>query len=447
MTTRENELRILVVAPTGRDGELICGLLASQNIPSALFPTAEMARIELRAGAGAVMLAEEALTPSDAAVWAQEFAEQPSWSDLFHIFLTIPGERSRRIMLAQQLLGNMVLLERPVRPETLISTVQAALRSRTRQYQMRDYLAAGTLAEIALRKSEKLAVAGRLALSISHEINNPLEAVTNLLYLIGLSSSLKEAKAFGETAASELARVSEIVTQTLRFYREPSKPTLVQIPEVVNSALMLFQARLDSAEIAIEKDFRECSPILAMPGELRQVTLNLIGNALDAIGRGGTLKIRAANTSLHNNGRSHPAIRLTIADTGSGIHPDIRNSIFEPFISTKGDTGTGLGLWVSSQIVNQHGGTIQVKSRVLSPFSGTVFSVLLPLHFQTEGRYAERGNDASVSASGEISPGPEPDNRSFLQLDMTAMDAKVAATKAKPLAALNARQISTFDLA
>jgi signal transduction histidine kinase len=273
----------------------------------------------------------------------------------------------------------------------LISSIQAALRSRQRQYQMRDHLAASRLAEAALRKSEKLVVAGRLALSISHEINNPLASVTNLLYLIGLSASLEEAKGFTETAASELARVSEIVTQTLRFYREPSKPALVEISDIVNSALTLYQARLDTAEIVIERDFRGCSPILAMPGELRQVVLNLIGNAMDAIGSGGILKIRAANTHEHSNG-SRPGIRLTIADTGSGIAPAIRKSLFEPFVSTKGDTGTGLGLWLSSQIIHKHGGTIKVKSRAFSPYSGTVFSVFIPLQFRGEAHGAVLSN-------------------------------------------------------
>ncbi|HUY93647.1 MAG TPA: ATP-binding protein, partial [Terracidiphilus sp.] len=382
MTIKEMELRALVIAPTGRDGELISNLLASHGIPCELFATSEAARMEARAGAGVVIMAEEAMHLPDIDMWASQIGEQPSWSELFFLLLTVPGERSRKRMLAQQPLGNMVLLERPVRPETLISTVRVALRSRRRQYEMRDQLAATRLAEIALRKSEKLVVAGRLALSISHEINNPLAAVTNLLYLIGTSSSLPDAKALNEIAARELARVAEIVAQTLRFYRDPGKPTVVHIDEIVDSALTLYRSKIASAEIAIERDFRECSPIVAMSGEVRQMTLNLIGNAIDALGHHGRLKIRAANARQHSNG-SLRGIRLTIADTGSGIPPEIRDSLFEPFVSTKGDTGTGLGLWLSSQIVHKHGGTIQVKSRALPPDSGTVFSVFLPLELQS----------------------------------------------------------------
>ena len=329
MTSREDELRVLVVAPTGRDGQLICNLLASNGISCVAIPSAVTARIEAKMNAGAVILAEEVLTLAGIDEWAELIAGQPSWSDLPVILLTVAGEvdrESQRKMRAREPLGNVMLIERPVRPETFVSTVQAALRSRERQYQMRDHLAARHIVEEALRRSEKLAVAGRLAASIAHEINNPLNSVTNLLYLIGSSSSLEQSKRYGEIAAEELARVAEIVTQTLRFYRESSKPVIVQIPEIVDSALMLYQGRLIAAGIVVERDFRECSPIVARAGELRQLILNLIGNALDATRRGGRLKIRVTNTREHRNG-SRPGIRLTIADTGSGIHPEIRKTL------------------------------------------------------------------------------------------------------------------------
>jgi signal transduction histidine kinase len=381
ITSREHDLRVLVVTPTGRDGLLICNLLTSNSIPCVNSPTAEMARIEMHAGAGAVILAEEALTPPDIAAWTAQIADQPSWSDLPLIILTVAGEvdrASQRKVLFRQPLGNVVLLERPLRPETFISTVQAALRSRRRQYQIRDYLAERHRAEDALRKSEKLAVAGRLAASIAHEINNPLESVVNLLYLISTSSLLEESKAYTQIAMSELARVSEIVTQTLRFYRQQSKPEMVQITEIVESALVLYQRRLISAQIVIERDFRECRPVFALAGELRQLIVNLVGNAVDAMASGGTLKIRITNTREYSQD-ARPGIRLTVADTGSGIQPEIKEKLFEPFVSTKGDTGTGLGLWVSSGIVQKHGGTIQVKSSAISPATGAVFSIFLPL--------------------------------------------------------------------
>jgi signal transduction histidine kinase len=385
-TNPEHDLRVLVVAPTGRDGLLICNLLSSNGIQCIDSPTTEMARIGMTTGAGAVILTDEVLTLPDIAEWTAQIARQPSWSDFPLIILTVAGQvdhESQRKLLLRQPLGNLVLLERPVRPETLVSTVQAALRSRRRQYQIRDHLAERCKAEEALRKSEKLAVAGRLAASMAHEINNPLESVVNLLYLISKCSFPEESFKYTQMAMSELARVSEIVTQTLKFHRQQSKPGMVQITEIVESALALYQGRLISARIVIEKDFRECQPILAMAGELRQMIVNLVGNAVDAMAiSGGTLKLRITNTQERSNG-SRPGIRLTISDTGSGIHPEIMKKLFEPFISTKGDTGTGLGLWVSYGIVQKHGGKIQVKSSSISPATGTVFSVFLPLqpHF------------------------------------------------------------------
>ena len=402
MAILERELRALVVAPTGRDSELICQLLTSKGIPCAAPTTAEAARVESDIGAGAVILAEEVLTLADISEWASRIAHQPSWSDLPVILLTIPGERSRRRILAQAPLENLVLLERPVRPETFVSTVQAALRSRRRQYQMRDYLEERAVAEEALRRSEKLAVAGRLAASMAHEINNPLASVTNLLYLVGASDTLAKSKQYGATAVNELARVSELVAHTLRFYREPAKPAMVHITEVVDSALVVFQSRLNSAGIAVERDFRENSPILAKAGELRHMVLNLIGNALEAIQRDGALKIRVSNTRELRNG-ARPGVRLTIADSGSGIQPEVRRKIFEPFVSTKGDTRSGLGLWMSSEIVRRHGGTIQVKSKVPPPYGGTVFSVFLPLHSNSDADHSFHDHPTNGHAPTEIS--------------------------------------------
>ena len=181
------DLHVLVVAPTGRDATLIAALLMKEGIDCHICSSSEEA-LERMVGSGALVAAEEVFTPSNIADWGRKISTQSSWSDYPLIVLTVAGAvdpNSQKKMLFREPLGNVVLLERPIRPETLVSTVQASLRSRRRQYLIRDHLARRRKTEEALLRSEKLAVAGRLAASIAHEINNPLESVTNLLYLIG----------------------------------------------------------------------------------------------------------------------------------------------------------------------------------------------------------------------------------------------------------------------
>lgn len=389
----DQDLNVLVVAPTGRDATLIAALLTKEGIDCKICSSSEEA-LERVVGSGALVIAEEVFTPSNIAAWGRKIATQSSWSDYPLIVLTVAGAvdpNSQKKMRFREPLGNVVLLERPIRPETLVSTVQASLRSRRRQYLIRDYLAQRRKTEVALLQSEKLAVAGRLAASIAHEINNPLESVTNLLFLIATSPSLEEAKIYAATATDELARVSEIAIHTLKFFRQLSKPTSVYLTDLVDSALVLYQARLISACVTVQKDFRACPPITAMAGELRQVIVNMVGNALDAMRGGGTLNIRIDRGREYSNG-SRSGMRLTIADSGAGIAPEIKSRLFEPFVSSKGDTGTGLGLWVSSEIIRKHGGTIRFKSSSSPPSKGTVFSIFLPAEAQF------REHDSTVGA-------------------------------------------------
>lgn len=232
-------------------------------------------------------------------------------------------------------------------------------------------------AEEALRRTEKLAAAGRLAASIAHEINNPLEAVTNLLYLIRQESLSPSAAHFSDLAAQEVARVSEITQQTLRFYRQSTLPARANISELLDSVLTLHSGRVQTLQVEVSKDYRGDLELFCFAGELRQLFANLIGNALDAMTPGGgRLLIRAREVS--------GGIRVSVGDTGTGITREARRHIFEPFFTTKEATGTGLGLWVSEQIIRKHHGTVRLRSRaVTSPPDpdrpcGTVFSVFFP---------------------------------------------------------------------
>ena len=230
--------------------------------------------------------------------------------------------------------------------------------------------------EDALRKSEKLAIVGRMAASISHEINNPLEAVTNLLYLIRAHAGSDTLRDYAVLAEEELARVSHIVTHTLQFNRTSNKTSNVRIYTLLDSAIGIYQGRLIRSGIEIIRDYRDTSLVKAHDSELRQVFSNLIGNAFDAIRQGGTITIRTRDTVNWRTGQA--GLRVTIADTGHGMNADTLQRLFEPFFTTKGLNGTGLGLWVSADILKRHDATVHVRSRQTPGRSGTLFSTFFP---------------------------------------------------------------------
>lgn len=232
--------------------------------------------------------------------------------------------------------------------------------------------------EEALRQAEKLAVVGRLAASIAHEINNPLEAVTNLFFLARNAHSLEESQRYLEMAEQELARVAQITSQTLRFHKQQSAAAVTHVPDLVETVLALHSGRISREGLVLHSEVRPCRPLMCYAGEIRQVLANLIGNALDAMSNGGDLSVRVREATAWNSTGS--GIRVTVADTGDGMTAPTIKRLYEPFFTTKEAFGTGLGLWVSEGIVRKHGGTIRVRSRVEPGRSGTVFTVFLPWH-------------------------------------------------------------------
>ncbi len=239
--------------------------------------------------------------------------------------------------------------------------------------------------EEALRRSEKLAVTGRLAASIAHEINNPLEAVTNLLFLLRNFSELPAAaQQYVSMAEHEVRRIAEITQQTLRFYRQPSQQARTAMAELLDPVLSLYQTRLSALNIRVERDYEAEMTLFCFAGEIRQVFANLVGNAIDASSDGGRLLVRVRR-SHHWKDSAQTGIRFAIADTGSGMAPEVREHIFEAFFTTKEVTGTGLGLWVSHEIVLRHHGLMHVRSRVAASepaaahkSSGTVLQIFIP---------------------------------------------------------------------
>ena len=374
------DLRTIIVAPTGKDGRLIAGLLERQSMACHIADSVAAGCEAILEGAGAAIISEEAFVGGSIRPLLQILRHQPPWSDFPVILLTVSGRvtlESERLRELRRPLGNLFLLERPIRPETLLSTLEIALRGRQRQYQIRDQIQQYALAQAALIRSEKLAVTGRLAASIAHEINNPLESVTNLLYLMRGNLTPEQRKQFLAEAEQELARVTEITKQTLRFYREPSQPTATDVSAVLDSVLRLHGSRLRAAGVKVHSEIlSETATVLSTPGELRQILANIIGNATDAMRQGGCLRIRISNRKQWQ--RTGCCVRLTIADNGTGIPPDVLPTIFEPFVTTKGETGTGLGLWVTSEIVKKNGWKIRVRSSRNPARRGTVFSLVIP---------------------------------------------------------------------
>jgi signal transduction histidine kinase len=249
-----------------------------------------------------------------------------------------------------------------------IQAISAVSQEITRQKQ----------AEAALIQSEKLAAVGRLATSISHEINNPLEAVTNILYLIATSEELPASlRNYVDVAQDEVARVSQIATQTLRFHRQSASQTSVQARTLVDPVLDLYQGRLSNSGIQVDARYTSRTPFLCFENDIRQVLNNLIANAIDAMRSGGRLIVRAHDATEHKTGKR--GVRVTIADTGHGMSRATMARIFEPFYTTKDLNGTGLGLWISAEIMTRHGGRLTVRSSQNPTRRGTIFSLFLPL--------------------------------------------------------------------
>ena len=232
----------------------------------------------------------------------------------------------------------------------------------------------------ALIANEKLAVAGRLAATIAHEIHNPLDAVANLLYLMRNGVSPEESTQFMDMAEQELARVTQISRAMLGLYRESKAPVVIDLKEMLQEILLLMERRFIELNVNVSANLPQPVSVAAFPAELRQVFTNLIANAAEAASPGGEVKVSVTpQTACANaNGQKMPpGATVTIADNGTGIPPEVQTHLFQPFFTTKGERGTGLGLWVSRGIINKHGGIISLKSDISEQAHGTVASVFL----------------------------------------------------------------------
>jgi len=224
----------------------------------------------------------------------------------------------------------------------------------------------------AFIESEKLAATGRMAAAIAHEINNPLEAVTNLAFLLNTNESLdSSARTYTKMLMDEIHRISNVAKRSLTFFRDTGKPADFDAMAVMDGILELNNPLFVRKNISIRRNYSGSSMVFGSAAEMRQVFSNLIHNAVDAIGTDGQIEVRIRAACGGN-------WRISIADNGHGIRPEARERLFQPFMTTKGNTGNGLGLWISRGIVENHGGQIRARSGRIAGQSWTVFSLVLP---------------------------------------------------------------------
>jgi two-component system NtrC family sensor kinase len=261
-----------------------------------------------------------------------------------------------------------------------------------------------------LRENQKLVTIGRLTASIAHEINNPLESVTNLLYLLDMVPNLPDAAhQYLDLAQKELGRVVQIARQTLNFYRETAAPVRTHLSVLLDEVLVLYSRRIAEKKLEVVRQFIYDEPVMVYPGEMRQVFSNLVTNAIEASSPGGKLRLRTHRTRQWSD-HEVIGIRVSVADTGTGIDRGLRHRLGEPFFTTKGQRGTGLGLWVTQSIIRRYGGNLQLHSSTAAQHHGTVFSVFLPTNMRPHA--VVLGEPSSDMPSSRLSDAPADKNGS-----------------------------------
>jgi signal transduction histidine kinase len=251
-----------------------------------------------------------------------------------------------------------------------------------------------------LRENQKLLTLGRLAAAIAHEINNPLESIMNLLYLMEIDRSPDKSAEYLRMAQRELNRVVQISKQTLTYSRETSAPVRLQLAELIEEVLVLYGRKIADKNLHMVRQYESLQTVTVFPGEMRQVLSNLIVNAIEATETNGTVVLRIRDARKWSD-LGVRGLRFCVADNGSGITPEARKRLGEPFFTTKGQRGTGLGLWVTRSILNRYGGHLQVRSSISQERHGTVFSMFLP----TNMRPLAVMSGSSCGVGGNTGPG------------------------------------------
>jgi signal transduction histidine kinase len=267
--------------------------------------------------------------------------------------------------------------------------------------------------EEALLVSEKLASLGRLAATVAHEINNPLEALVNVVYLIKNSVDLPaRLRQYASIAEEELNRISALTRQTLGFYRDQRGISATRVGELSRELVGVFSKRATNKSVNLRLQVQSDPEIQAVKSEIRQLIANLLANSIDAVPPNACITIRVSEIAARSSNRRRRGVQLTIGDSGPGIPADIRDKIFEPFFTTKEAIGTGLGLWICQNIVRKHNGKLRLRSNTEKRKNFTVFSVFLPAlsWHEKDGREDEKSTSKRANPGGHHEHGPDSDS-------------------------------------
>jgi PAS domain S-box-containing protein len=310
----------------------------------------------------------------------------------------VPHKEIESELIASGFWEGNLLQETSAGAKVTVASRKAFIKDRRVVLEINRDITSRLQAEEALRQTEKLAAMGRVAGIIAHEINNPLEAITNAFFLLRDHPSLdEEARYYASLAEQELVRVAHITRQTLSFYREAKQPVTLTVATLLDDVLELQARRMQMARIVVEKRYVALGQLQGFPVELKQVFLNLIGNAIQAMPEGGKLRLSVRETGRSNG--SVPGIAVSVIDTGAGIKPEDAKHLFEPFFSTKSEKGTGLGLWISRGIVQKYEGNISFRSLRSGGESATCFRVFIPVQSESNPR-SMLGAETAINSAG-----------------------------------------------
>jgi signal transduction histidine kinase/CheY-like chemotaxis protein len=403
--------RVLIFAPIGRDGPASAELCRRVGLRAEICLTLAQLLEGIEAGAVAVLIAEEGLFGKDLLPLFACVEGQPAWSDLPFVILTSRQEQPAVTAWRQRLvksLRNVSLLERPVHAITLTSTVQAAVRARLRQYEVRALLEARDRAaqelealviartseleeanrqlrkqmseraqvEETLRQAQKMEAIGQLTGGVAHDFNNLLMVISGGLDMLDRQTDPNRRKRLMDGMRQAAQRGAGLTKQLLAFSRRQSlAPEAVDLERQIGSMRELLDRSL-RGDVHVRLEFApDLWPIEVDPGELELVLLNLAVNARDAMPEGGTILVRAENVPA-SPGSAGDFVRLSVVDTGTGMPPEVRARVFEPFFTTKDiGKGSGLGLAQVHGFATQSGGTVEIESEA---GQGTSVMLLLP---------------------------------------------------------------------